>query len=393
MPTVYILGAGASAGYEGSFLGERSPVAENFFEIAYRVRNIHQCAERNFGDRHITYHHFEKFVEQHYGTPLERLAEVNLDMEDILTFLDIEIERCEIPGKLMELKAARRDFLTLMALTFEKVLYGEPCPYHARLASFLRPGDCVISFNYDLLIDNALIQHCPVWYLDDGYGLPGFRIIDKHTFYPVNLKRHSKVHLLKMHGSFNWMVCQDCGNFYIFAREDAYPHSLIYRRNKEYPGVEEPPDHNLDWIIVPPTLKKDFSGKVLQTVWHKAYKALLHADNIVIIGYSLPATDFYVKRLFHQAASKNLKLKQVEIVDKQNAVNPDLLLEKYVPIFDRGRNRVKVFARFCNIGEYVKSRLDPFPSSLFVNRNTLKPAIILQSTGKTQQWHALPEVE
>lgn len=353
MSTVYILGAGASAGYEGSFLGERSPVASNFFEVASRVSKIHYCAGRDFEDQHMIYNNFEAFIKRYYAASIEQLSAIDLDMEDILTLLDIEIERCDKTKDLLNLLAARKDFLSLMALTFEKVLYGESCPYHARLASLLKPGDYIISFNYDLLIDNALYENCPIWFIDDGYGLPCYRIIEKNSFRSANVNNNSEVMLLKMHGSFNWMICKKCGKFYVFDREDAYPNSLIYRRNQHYPGVTEPPDHDLDWIIVPPTLKKDFSCKVLQSVWEQAYKALQNACNIVIIGYSLPTTDFLVKRLFHQTASRNQKLKSVEIVDELNKTQPETLIKKYTPIFDRGRKKVSVYANFCNIGEYV----------------------------------------
>lgn len=355
MTTVYILGAGASAGYNGSYLHEHSPVARNFFEVACRVKDIHSCGARDFHDHAVNYRHFEDFIKKRFLTTMEHLSLVDLDMEDILTFLDLEIDNCKDACTLRELIAARRDFLTLMALTFEKVLYGTPCPHHGRIAAVLQPGDTVISFNYDLLMDSALDKHCPYWDLDDGYGVGSRMVYREEGFKVPPVEKQSEVFLLKLHGSFNWMICQTCGAFYTFARSSAYPESLVYRRQTPYPGMDEPEDHDLDWVIIPPTLKKEINSHIFGSIWTRAGCALERARKLVIIGYSLPTTDFYVKRLLHYSIARNSVLESVEIVDHNNKKEQNHILKKYLPIINRGKRDVPIICRHNNIAEYARS--------------------------------------
>jgi len=46
--------------------------------------------------------------------------------------------------------------IELIALTIAKALQGPVCSEHIKLANSLSNGDIVISFNYDILMDNAL---------------------------------------------------------------------------------------------------------------------------------------------------------------------------------------------------------------------------------------------
>ena len=73
-----------------------------------------------------------------------------------------------------------------------KDLKARGCSRHRWLVErFLEPGDVVISFNYDLIMDTALVRHSD-WSEGDGYGL----------------KQHGdgrdQITLLKPHGSLNW---------------------------------------------------------------------------------------------------------------------------------------------------------------------------------------------
>lgn len=94
MRTVYVLGAGASAGYQGSYIGETSPVAKNFFHKAARVMSIHNINGKKFDDSHITYRNLFDFIKKLWGIDPINLGSTNfdLDMEEVLTLLHIELE-------------------------------------------------------------------------------------------------------------------------------------------------------------------------------------------------------------------------------------------------------------------------------------------------------------
>ncbi len=88
----------------------------------------------------------------------------------------------------------------LVAITIEEALRGPICDEHLKLANTLGQGDAVISFNYDLLMDNALRQSGKL--TDSGYFLPFHKVLsDQGWESPQN--NPSTVSMLKLHGSLN----------------------------------------------------------------------------------------------------------------------------------------------------------------------------------------------
>ena len=67
-----------------------------------------------------------------------------------------------------------------------------PAALYDGLACFIRPGDVVITFNYDLGIERAL-RSTGLWDIRRGYGFP----IESEDIL-------SSVEVLKLHGSTNW---------------------------------------------------------------------------------------------------------------------------------------------------------------------------------------------
>ncbi|HTF69519.1 MAG TPA: hypothetical protein VK638_43255 [Edaphobacter sp.] len=66
--------------------------------------------------------------------------------------------------------------------------------YERFAANIVRPGDTVITFNYDVALDSKL-QRCGKWLVGDGYGFP-----------VEPLPAGSTVRILKLHGSINWLA-------------------------------------------------------------------------------------------------------------------------------------------------------------------------------------------
>ena len=85
---------------------------------------------------------------------------------------------------LSDLKEALRDY-------FDAVR-SAPALLYDRLASFLKPGDFIITFNYDLGVERAL-HSAGLWDIKTGYG---FSVVDEGAASPVEV--------LKLHGSTNW---------------------------------------------------------------------------------------------------------------------------------------------------------------------------------------------
>lgn len=77
-----------------------------------------------------------------------------------------------------------------------------------------------------------------------------------------------------------------------------------------------------DKSIIPPTYNKNLQSEELTRAWQKAYQLLSEAEEIRIIGYSLPETDNNIRYLLKCSIleSKNLKSLDVLCLDKNGEV-------------------------------------------------------------------------
>lgn len=195
VPRVLILGAGASHGH-GVKRAQRPPLARGFFE------------HRRFME-----------LSKHYSPLLRYLADTaGIDLSDTG---DSEIEhvfsRVEPSWRLHVYEGDREaairfgeEFAWLTPLDMLRSLVVDivhlstqwlarkTCPHHDWLAShWLRKGDAVISFNYDLVMDRSLSQ-TGQWHESTGYGWHVATGLPRGSHDDSNLK------LLKVHGSLNW---------------------------------------------------------------------------------------------------------------------------------------------------------------------------------------------
>jgi hypothetical protein len=150
----------------------------------------------------------------------------------------------------------------------------------------------VINFNYDLCLDYALaLQSMPV-----DYGLR------------VTRTAPGAIPHYKVHGSLNWF--RDSATSSIHA---APVRPLPAKTYWDRLGLDRAAERPIDtmellfgsekWgeslhpepIIVPPTWNKGWYQEQLQSVWRNASDALATAENVFVIGYSLPPSDQFFK--------------------------------------------------------------------------------------------------
>jgi SIR2-like protein len=163
-----------------------------------------------------------------------------------------------------------------LPLLFGTALRDKECAFHAALVAALSPGDTIISFNYDCLMDRALARYAGRrWRPAEGYGYAvsaGDETWCDHAG-PGRPPRRS-IKLLKAHGSLNWVL-------------DSDELSLI---GNEYEARDEE-----GLIIVPPLWQKSFDAEPYQTIWQETRRVLSAVKALFIIGYSLPETDVYTQ--------------------------------------------------------------------------------------------------
>jgi len=171
-----------------------------------------------------------------------------------------------------------------------------------RWTAVLNEGDTIITFNWDLLHEAALWR-AGKWHYNDGYG---FGCSD-----PSGDAR-SPIRILKLHGSVNWAQ-QD--------ERDVHPaieHKKdFFRGAEDGAGIYTRGARNWNegrWLITPTYLKDPSSNRLLLDLWNQASAALVHARELIVIGYSLNRADAPARQLFASALVRNKHISEITVV-------------------------------------------------------------------------------
>lgn len=169
--------------------------------------------------------------------------------------------------------------------------------------------DVVITFNYDLVLDQALMRAgIPISYhLPDHQALIG-------TGSPISNLSPRKIDpfsLLKLHGSTNWGICSNCKqdisvSFHKMTSAAGTLRSMQCRKCQQ---------RAIQPMLVPPSWDKTEYQNLMQPIWNQAVTQLKNATRICIIGYSLPESDAYFKYLLTLGLAENHGLYKFIVVD------------------------------------------------------------------------------
>jgi hypothetical protein len=205
---------------------------------------------------------------------------------------------------------------------------GIPKPYdefanlliHLHKDAFPARTAAVISFNYDIAVDMAMHR--------SNLG-PDYIIGE-----PFNWQTHrlTLVPLLKLHGSLNWATVKNETkdiqplHLYEYFRQPNYSYGgygqsetdvPIGSRLVEYFKSAKNIDVNPEPVIVPPSWNKADYHSALSDVWASAATHLSEAEQIFIIGYSLPETDSFFRHLYALGSVGTAPLRRIAVF------NPD----------------------------------------------------------------------
>jgi hypothetical protein len=171
----------------------------------------------------------------------------------------------------------------------------------------------VITFNYDLVMEAAL-HYVGLGY---NYALPD----DASPPSPRSIP------LLKLHGSINWYFCEKCQAVF-----DArtYEHGLSsVGEGRARMSLAGPGAHRCSQlptsptpVIVPPSWDKSRYQNSLRDVWRRASAVLAAADEIFVIGYSLPEADSFFRYLFALGTQSRTRVHRLFVVNPDQAVRP-----------------------------------------------------------------------
>jgi hypothetical protein len=157
--------------------------------------------------------------------------------------------------------------------------------------------------------------------------------------------KNNKIALLKPHGSIDWFdpdkakiktsltspVIDDIGALQVFQK---------FRM----PRVGSP----ITPIIVPPLVNKKWKYLEFDRIWRSTWRALRTANDIHLIGFSLPPEDLHVRFVIRSAIRINEQTRsaplRVTVVNPDKAVylRFDRLMKTRVHYFESGFARVKL---------------------------------------------------
>jgi hypothetical protein len=177
-----------------------------------------------------------------------------------------------------------------------------------------------VSFNYDLALDRAIeLASDGQWQPQGGYGFdfPFFTIDGSQACWTACLPRSCRrIQILKPHGSLNWLRRRSRAQPGVGA-DDASDMVLPLSRKLELrywaasnpfqsinfsqPGSLDFGSPNVEILIAPPSPTK---SSVMPRLRAAEIDAIAKADEVFVIGYSLPETDQDQRELIKDAIGK-----------------------------------------------------------------------------------------
>jgi hypothetical protein len=286
----------------------------------------------------FTNHDPQSYAAQYPATAefLEECFGARGNIEDLITAIECLIEAYEngtreqrlqrslVANKYSVLKNAVRAW-------FKEIQLGSALnssTYGRFAQNVVAPGDCVITFNYDVSLDRDL-RAAGKFDAGNGYG---FRI--------EGLPSDSKTRLLKLHGSVNWLALLFSGST-SGVSQFQFGHTLgsrpvIGRDELSFLGYSSATDISfrsdsagMPVMIFPGRSKQFFFdantgreyGGFWDDLWSQAQDALSTASRLVICGYSLPTADERACQLLLNALPKHADVVVVSGNDTGGIVN------------------------------------------------------------------------
>ncbi len=318
--TVFILGAGASkeAGVPlmNEFLGKAhdlwksgkvQKVADSFqtiFEGISDLQLVHSKHPLDIQNVESVFAAFEM------ANTLQRFSNYKSAQIDMLVnaMRQVIVETVEKTFLISHIHANKNPYPPDSYLNFTQAIN------HITRFAIPKTNVAVITFNYDMALDYTLYkQNIPFNYslgVNDTDGIP----------------------VLKLHGSVNWALCSKCNKIIPWFVSDYLKKFPFREVNKDYlhkpleigsritsfshcgtPITKEP-------VIVPPTWNKTEYSKNLKSVWRRAAEVLNDAENIFVIGYSLPDSDLFFKYLFALGTLGKTIIRRFCVIDKDESV-------------------------------------------------------------------------
>jgi hypothetical protein len=298
---IFILGAGSSIGHSGGSF----PSITEFFSHA---KDFGLYSKNKFEN-------LAKYTKQNMGYNIYSTKK-QIDIEALMTHVEIELERRSSP-RLLGIRQELVELIQLVLITAETRSTTRNNEYEL-LRKRLGDKDTIITFNWDLLLDNVL-NRMPILqsYQENTKDLRKYKsgqyyrfildlsAIGEKTWDSVFIREPYREwnspagYYLKVHGSIDWYYCSNESCRFFRKVFPVLNPSVTYYCSECHEQLER--------LLIPPVLNKEYKQyPLLRRIWNLAAKEISLAEEIVIWGYSMPPTDFYSAWLLRQCQKKSL---------------------------------------------------------------------------------------
>ncbi len=312
--TVYVLGAGASchAGY---------PLAKSMGSQLFSWMKK-QSNAAGFESRYPT---TARFLEDLLGS-VGNIEDLFTKMQELVA--DGENGTSEQRAMRTVVANERGVFINALRSWFAEIRQQGVAEAYRRFArEIVSPGDCIITFNYDVSLDREL-RLAGKFEAGDGYGFPIETL-------PLN----SATKILKLHGSASWLALMfagiTSGPFQFQPGNVLGQRPVIGKDEFAFLGYSDASDPAfprggaaLPVMIMPTRSKEFFFGgntgveyvEFWDSLWRQASEALRRADRVSICGYSMPSADQRALELLLRVARKDAEVVVASGSDTPNIV-------------------------------------------------------------------------
>ena len=268
---------------------------------AYRLGNVEALISFLDAVRNVAYASSERDVHGYIaakdtGSALREDYFSNSDKFRSNSEVEAKIRNCLV-NSLIAYFEWRNHQDTTSGLASQWKLIHEFCDRH------LRPGDAIISFNYDCSLERVLLQQgrFSVKYTENW---PNIQFLIPNILEPKQVVAdNGEILLLKLHGSVGWQPFSHQGCVGI---PSEHLEGLGAKAEVDYPD-------NGDWTLatnrtmIVPTWFKTFQPDYLfGHLWRQALEVALNASEVIVIGYSFPPADS-AAWVLRQAGSREWK--------------------------------------------------------------------------------------
>jgi hypothetical protein len=345
-PVVIIFGAGASRGGLETAPGAPPPVDKDFFDIANQIagHGTPKLAKRVLNDVWQLYGKTNGVGLEAYYRDLETRAIIG-------EFAKTSNQPKDWKRRQRELEELiRRIYVHTTVLDIRApTVKPKKSKIHSKILERLKENDTVVTFNYDLVIEESF-PSAAMWNPVDGYEIKTYgktrgwtkRWLDDRNY---DADSKSKIHLLKLHGSLNWESYPTGTAIKLKAR----PYLVSTRSGKtRFEKI----------LILAPGWKKEIHRNPYKRFWRTARLQLEKCKTLIILGYSLPDTDLLAQSLLAEVvrtrAARKTFIKQLHLADHNDSVK-----ERFVRLFTPALGpHAKVF-KYYDIAEFNRRHQRP----------------------------------